>query len=135
MATSEREGNPCEQRHILVVDDEAVIREGMRRILENDGYRVELSASGGVAIEKIKEGGFAVVITDLKMPGMDGIEVLKTIKVIQPDLPVIIITGYVTIDTAEEAMKNGAFDYLAKPFTPEQISEKVRKAVLRLPGC
>jgi len=114
---------------ILVVDDEAVIREGMRRILESEGFRVETSASGRAAVEKIQEREFDVVITDLKMPGMDGIEVLKAIKILQPDVPVIIITGYATVDTAVEAMKNGAFDYIAKPFSPEQITEKAQKSI------
>jgi DNA-binding NtrC family response regulator len=68
------------------------------------------------------------VITDLKMPGMGGLEVLKTIKILQPDIPVMIITGYSTVDTAVDAMKNGAIDYIAKPFTPEQLTEKVEKA-------
>lgn len=115
--------------NILVVDDEAVIREGMRRILEADGYAVDTSASGYVAIEAIQGKSFDLVITDLKMPGMDGIEVLKAIKVLQPEVPVILITGYSTVDTAVEAMKNGAFDYIAKPFTAEQISEKARNAI------
>ena len=114
---------------ILVVDDEAVIREGMRRILEADGYFVQTSAGGYMAIEAIQGKSFDLVITDLKMPGMDGIEVLKAIKVLQPEVPVILITGYSTVDTAVEAMKNGAFDYIAKPFTVEQISEKARNAV------
>ena len=129
--SEEKNGRPDEPSNVLVVDDEAVIREGMRRILESDGYRVDTSASGRTAIEKIQERDFDVVITDLKMPGMDGMEVLKTIKILQPDVPVIIITGYSTVDTAVEAMKNGAFDYIAKPFTPEQISEKVQKAIAR----
>ncbi len=117
--------------HVLVVDDEAVIREGMRRILESDSIRVESVASGRSAIDKIQEKDFDVVITDLKMPGMDGLEVLKTIKILQPDVPVIIITGYSTVVTAVEAMKSGAFDYIAKPFSPEQISDKVQKALIR----
>jgi DNA-binding NtrC family response regulator len=127
--SEEKNSRPDEPSNVLVVDDEAVIREGMRRILEGDGYRVDTSASGRAAIEKIQERDFDVVITDLKMPGMDGMEVLKTIKILQPDVPVIIITGYSTVDTAVEAMKSGAFDYIAKPFTPEQISEKVQKAI------
>src|SRR5512133_230281 len=114
---------------ILIVDDEAVIREGMRRILAGAGYHVETSSSGRTAIEKIQEQDFDVVITDLKMPGMDGIEVLKSIKILQPEVPVIMITGYSTVDTAVEAMKNGAFDYIAKPFTSDLIVDKVRKAV------
>jgi DNA-binding NtrC family response regulator len=133
MGKDEQENSMNDTRNVLIVDDETVIREGMRRILENDGYHVELSASGKAAIEKIQEQHFHLVITDLKMPGMDGIEVLKTIKILQPDVPVIIITGYVTVDTAVEAMRNGAVDYLAKPFTPDQISEKVRKAVAQIP--
>ncbi len=129
MGTDKQEN--CRRNHILVVDDEAVIREGMRRILEGDGYSVEVSASGRAAIEKIQEKDFDIVITDLKMPGMDGMEVLKTIKILQPDVPVIIITGYSTVDTAIDAMKNGAIDYIAKPFAPEHISEKVQNAIAK----
>jgi DNA-binding NtrC family response regulator len=128
MEINERE--KTQDRHnLLVVDDEAVIREGMRRILATAGYHVEISASGRTAIEKIQEQDFDVVITDLKMPGMDGIEVLKTIKILQPEVPVIIITGYSTVDTAVDAMKNGAFDYIAKPFTSELILDKLHKAI------
>src|SRR4030065_2251292 len=127
METDTQEKNQG-KHHLLVVDYEEVIREGMRRILSAEGYRVETSASGRAAIEKIQEQDFDVVITDLKMPGMDGIEVLKTIKILQPDVPVIIITGYSTVDTAVEAMKSGAFDYIAKPFTSSLIIDKVQKA-------
>jgi DNA-binding NtrC family response regulator len=117
-----------EKSRILVVDDEAVVREGVRRILEGDRYSVESCASGRAALDLMQEKDFAMVITDLKMPGMGGLEVLKTIKILQPEIPVIIITGYSTVDTAVEAMKNGAIDYIAKPFTPEQLMEKVGKA-------
>jgi len=118
-----------DKTNVLVVDDEAVIREGLRRILEMDGFSVETSSSGTLALERLQEKDFDLVISDLKMPGMSGMDVLKTIKVLQPEVPVIIITGYSTVDTAVEAMKNGAFDYIAKPFTPEQINEKVQKAL------
>ncbi|MGE4342868.1 MAG: sigma-54-dependent transcriptional regulator [Geoalkalibacter sp.] len=118
-----------DQTRILVVDDEGVIREGIRRILENGGYEVDVTSSGNLAIEKLQEEDFDVVITDLKMPGMSGMEVLKAIRILQPDVPVIIITGYSTVDTAVEAMKNGAFDYQSKPFTPDQIVGKVEKAL------
>lgn len=114
---------------VLVVDDEAIIREGLKRILEHKGYNVASSASGQHALECMQNENFGLVITDLKMPGMSGMEVLKAIKVLQPEVPVIIITGYSTVDTAVEAMKNGAFDYIAKPFTPDQILEKVSKAL------
>ncbi len=118
-----------DEARILVVDDEGVIREGIRRILENSGFGVEVTSSGHLAIEKLQEEDFDVVITDLKMPGMSGMEVLKAIRILQPDVPVLIITGYSTVDTAVEAMKNGAFDYLPKPFTPDQIVAKVEKAI------
>ena len=118
-----------EETKVLVVDDEAVIREGIRRILENSDFQVETCASGRLALEMIQEKDFDLVITDLKMPGMGGMEVLKTIKILQPEVPVLIITGYSTVDTAVEAMKNGAVDYVAKPFTPEALLEKVAKAL------
>ncbi len=114
---------------VLVVDDEAVIRRGICRVMEGRGYQAEASESGFGAIEKLQKIPFSIVITDLKMPGMDGIEVLKAIKILQPDVPVIIITGYSTVNTAVEAMKNGAFDYIPKPFTPEQMIEMVDKAL------
>ena len=114
---------------ILVVDDEAVIREGIRRILEKEGYQVEPKSSGRVALERLQEEDFDLVITDLKMPGMGGLELLKAIRILQPNVPVILITGYSTVETAVEAIKNGAFDYLAKPFTPVQITEKAQKAL------
>ncbi len=117
-----------EKAKILVVDDEAVVREGVRRILEGELYSVESCASGRAALDLMQDKAFNMVITDLKMPGMSGLEVLKAIKVLQPEIPVIIITGYSTVDTAVDAMKNGAIDYIAKPFSPEQLRDKVAKA-------
>jgi two-component system response regulator PilR (NtrC family) len=114
---------------ILVVDDEEVIRESLKRILESEGNSVSLAESGFGAIARLQGESFHIVITDLKMPGMNGMEVLRAIRVLQPEVPVIFITGYSTVETAVEAMKNGAFDYLAKPFTAEQILEKVQKAM------
>ena len=95
-------------KRIMVVDDEAIIREGMRRILDGGGFSVETFANGYHALEKLQESPFDLLITDLKMPGMGGMEVLKSIEVLQPEMPVIIITGYSSVDTAVEAMKNGA---------------------------
>ena len=115
--------------NILVVDDESVIREGIRRILLQDGFQVETSSSGNLALERMQSADFDLVITDLKMPGMNGMEVLKAIRILQPDVPVVIITGYSTVETAVEAMKFGAFDYLAKPFTPEQILQLAESAL------
>ncbi|MBN2809770.1 MAG: sigma-54-dependent Fis family transcriptional regulator [Deltaproteobacteria bacterium] len=114
---------------VLIVDDEAVIRRGLCRVMEGRGYQAEVAESGFGAIEMLQKTPFNIVITDLKMPGMDGIEVLKAIKILQPGVPVIIVTGYSTVNTAVDAMKNGAFDYISKPFTPEQIIEMVEKAL------
>ncbi|MCK5912642.1 MAG: response regulator, partial [Desulfuromusa sp.] len=101
---------------ILVIDDEAVIREGLRQALTMEGYQVTAAQNGKVGMEKLQKDSFSVVISDLKMPIMGGIEVLKTISVLQPNVPVIIITGFATVDSAVDAMKNGAFEYLTKPF-------------------
>jgi DNA-binding NtrC family response regulator len=115
--------------NVLVVDDEAVIRDGLLRILDGEKYAVETCRSGHVAIELMQNKEFELIITDLKMPGMNGIEVLKAVKALQPDVPVIMITGYATVDTAVDAMRHGAVDYVAKPFTPEQILEKIELAL------
>ncbi|NTW99253.1 MAG: sigma-54-dependent Fis family transcriptional regulator [Geobacteraceae bacterium] len=114
---------------ILVVDDEAVIRDGIQRVLEGNQFDVETCMSGHNAIERLQEKEYGLVITDLKMPGMNGIEVLKAVKTLQPDIPVILITGYASIDTAVEAIKNGASDYISKPFPPDVLLEKVNNAL------
>jgi DNA-binding NtrC family response regulator len=116
-------------KHLLVIDDELVVKEGLRRILEGEGFAVETFTSGRLAVERLQQQEFDLVITDLKMPGMNGLEVMKAIKTLQPDVPVIMITGYATVDTAVEAMKNGAVDYVTKPFTPDDIIAKVHKAL------
>ncbi|HJV35617.1 sigma-54 dependent transcriptional regulator [Geomonas sp.] len=115
--------------NILVVDDEAVIREGLTRILEADSFDVETAKNGHAAIELLQQKEFSLIITDLKMPGMSGFEVLNAVKILQPETPVIMITGFATVETAVEAMKNGTVDYIVKPFTPDQILEKVHKAL------
>jgi len=114
---------------ILVIDDEAVIREGIRQTLNLEGFEVEVAADGKSGLEKLQKSDFSVVISDLKMPIMNGLEVLKTIQILQPDVPVIIVTGFATIDSAVDAMKNGAFEYLTKPFLPDRIVEKVQAAI------
>jgi DNA-binding NtrC family response regulator len=114
---------------ILVVDDEMIVCESCKRILEEEGYEVEIALSGREALEKFKENPSDVVITDLKMPGMDGMEVLTIFRRDYPDAIVIMITGYSTVETAVEAMKLGAFDYIPKPFTPDEVSIVVKKAI------
>jgi DNA-binding NtrC family response regulator len=115
--------------NILVVDDESVIREGLTRILEGGEFAVETAKNGHAAIELLQQKEFDLIITDLKMPGMSGFEVLNAVKILQPDAPVIMITGFATVETAVEAMKNGTVDYIVKPFAPDQILEKVHRAL------
>lgn len=118
-----------ENVRVMVVDDEAVIREGLRRTLEGEGFAVETSASGQLAMERLLEEDFDLVITDLKMPGMSGMEVLSTLRSLRPDIPVIMITGYAMVETAVEAMKHGAADYISKPFKPQEIIAKANSAL------
>jgi len=117
-------------KSVMVVDDEAVVREGVKRVLEGTGeFEVETCSSGHLALERLLDEDFDLVITDLKMPGMSGMEVLQTLKAIHPDVPVVMITGYAMVATAVEAMKYGAADYLPKPFKPQDLVEKIRTAL------
>ena len=114
---------------ILVVDDERIVCESCQRILDEEGYEVEIALSGQDAFAKMKESPFDIVITDLKMPGIDGMDVLKHFQKEYPETIVIMITGFSTVETAVEAMKLGAFDYIPKPFTPDEVSVVVKKAI------
>jgi DNA-binding NtrC family response regulator len=114
---------------ILVVDDEMIVCESCQRILEEEGYEVEIALSGKEAFEKMKAHPFDIVITDLKMPGIGGMEILRTFRKEYPDSIIIMITGFSTVETAVEAMKLGAFDYIPKPFTPDEVSIVVKKAI------
>jgi DNA-binding NtrC family response regulator len=114
---------------ILVVDDEMIVCESCKRILEEEGYEVETALSGKEAFEKMRANPFDIVITDLKMPGIDGMEVLRAFRSEYPDSIIIMITGFSTVETAVEAMKLGAFDYIPKPFTPDEVTIVVKKAI------
>jgi DNA-binding NtrC family response regulator len=112
---------------ILVVDDEEIVRDSLASWLEEDGYHVDTAPDGPAALAKLAQHAYAVLLVDLKMPGMDGLEVLAQARGLQPDVPVIIMTAYATVDTAVQAMKQGAYDYLVKPFEPEELSLMVGK--------
>ena len=114
---------------ILVVDDEEIVCLSCQRILTEEGYEVRTYLSGPEGLKLLSEEPFDLAIVDLKMPGMDGMEVLQAIKRDYPQVPVIMITGYATVETAVEAMKSGAFDYLPKPFTPDEVAVVVKKAL------
>jgi DNA-binding NtrC family response regulator len=112
---------------ILVVDDEPVVCRSVKKILEKKGHSVDMVQRGKDALDIIERKRFDILIVDLKMPGMDGIEVLKIVKETHPDISVLMITGYATVETAVEAMKIGAFDYIPKPFSPAELSIVVEK--------
>jgi DNA-binding NtrC family response regulator len=118
-----------ERTSILVVDDEEIVRESLGGWLEKDGYSVECAADGPAALERLKASPRSILVCDLKMPGMDGLQVLEAAKKIQPELAVVIMTAYATVDTAVTAMKLGAYDYLMKPFDPEELSLMMQKIV------
>lgn len=115
-------------KRILVVDDEMSMREFMEILLAGEGYDVDTAGSGNEAFQKIAEGDFHMVITDIQMPGMDGIEVLKKAKEISPSTEVIMMTAYASAESAVEAMKCGAYDYLTKPFKVDEIKIIIEKA-------
>jgi DNA-binding NtrC family response regulator len=118
--------NPYSQ--VLVVDDEAVVRTGIARVLEGQGLSVRMAADGNSALEIMEAETIDIVLIDIKMPGMDGIEVLKHIHTNYPETAVIMITGYPTIETAVESIKLGAIDYLTKPFRVDELEALVLKA-------
>ena len=114
---------------ILVVDDEDIVRTSCSRTLSPEGYDVRLAKNGAEGLKMANEERFDLVLTDLKMPDMDGIEVLRIIKEQWPETAVIIVTGYQTVDTAVKAIKLGAYDYIEKPFTPDALITAVREAL------
>jgi FixJ family two-component response regulator len=114
---------------ILVLDDEQIVLDSVSRILEAENYEIATCRSGAEAVEKLKGGGFDALITDLKMPGMDGLQAMEALTEVDPDLSMIMVTAYSTVDSAVKAMKLGAFDYIRKPFTPDQLTELVEKVM------
>lgn len=116
---------------ILAVDDEEIVLDSLRKILVLHGYCVDTVERGEEALGLIQKHDYDFVFSDLKMPGMDGVEVTKAVKHLRPDIDVIVITGYATIETAVETMKYGAMDYVKKPFTEEELVAFVNKFVIR----
>ncbi len=116
---------------ILCVDDEAVILDSFRKILVLDGYAVDTVENGKEAIGLIQSHHYDFVFTDLKMPIMDGVEVTKAVKHVRPDIDVVIITGFATVETAVECMKYGAIDYVQKPFTDDELLAFVKKSLIK----
>jgi CheY-like chemotaxis protein len=118
---------PNPKGRILAVDDEAVVLDSFRRILVLEGYSVDTVESGPEALNLVQRNDYDFVFTDLKMPGMDGVEVVKAVKHLRPDVDMAVITGYGTIETAVQTMQHGACDFVQKPFTPDELGAFVQK--------
>jgi DNA-binding NtrC family response regulator len=114
---------------ILVVDDEEVVRRSFQRVLASGCREVETAGTGEQALQAMETRPYDVVLLDLRMPGMDGMSVLRALKNRWPDGEVIVITGYPSVDTAKEAIRLGACDYLAKPLAPDEVIEAASHAI------
>ncbi len=113
--------------HVLVVDDEKIVRDSMKEWLTEEGYQVHTAASGQKALDLMAENHFHMMLTDIKMPGMDGVELLTRAKALQPDIAVVMMTAYAAVESAVAAMKQGALEYVIKPFAPETVLALVDK--------
>jgi DNA-binding response OmpR family regulator len=119
---------------VLVVDDEKNIRLTVAQSIESLGLQIDSAVNGEEALEKLRGGGYRLMLLDLKLPGMDGMEVLRQVRSFDKNLQVLIITAYGTVDNAVEAMKLGAVDFIQKPFTPDEIRAVVATALSRKKG-
>ena len=120
--------NTTAVRKVLVIDDDPVITKSLNRVLTGKGYAVITASSGEEAMFKLKEEKYDLVYTDIKMPGMSGIEVTKQVKASQPWLPVVVITGYGSPDQEQQAEAAGAVEFLRKPLSPEMIEQSAESA-------
>src|SRR4030042_3977544 len=120
-----------EKPAVLIIDEEASMRDSCSQILLKDGFRAETAENGEVGLAKIKELRPHLVLIDLKMPGLSGFDVLERATALDPDLVPVVITGYATVESAVEAMTKGAYDFLPKPFTPEELRIIIRRGLGR----
>ena len=124
-----------EKARIMVVDDERGMCDFLRYLLEGEGYQVEHAHSGIEALAKLEQGPFQLVLADIKMPGMDGLEMLRRIKEIDEDIVVIVMTGYSSLETAIKAIKYNAHNYLTKPFDdPDAVLAAVENGLAERKG-
>lgn len=117
---------------ILIVDDEESVRDSLYSWFAEDGYNVQCAVNAKEALAILESGNFEIIITDLKMPGMDGLELLQRIKALNKDSIIIVMTAFASVDTAVKALKEGAFDYVTKPFDPDDLSHLIRNAARQI---
>src|SRR5213594_1837191 len=116
---------------LLIADDDPGLRQSLERTLTREGYRVILASDGNASLERLQAGGVDLVLTDLKMPGLSGIELLRAVKAIASEVDVILLTAFGTVEEAVKAMKEGAYDFLTKPFQRAQLLRLIRQALER----
>ena len=114
---------------ILIVDDETVVRDSLGKWFEEEGYNVETATTARDALLKLPGQRWDVALVDIKMPGMDGLELQRKIREVDPEILIIIMTGYASVETAVQALKDGAYDYITKPFDPDDLAHLVRRAL------
>jgi DNA-binding NtrC family response regulator len=122
------------QTSILILDDEPIVSKRLKPSLEKKGYEVEAFTTSAEALARVRERHFDIVVTDLKMEGVDGMQFLTEVKEKYPETEVIVITGFATMATAKESFNKGVFDFLAKPFKLGEISEVIAKAEKKIKG-
>ncbi len=120
--------NDQERTSILILDDEPIVSKRLKPSLERKGYEVETFTNSSDALARVKERSFDIVITDLKMEGMDGMQFLTEVKEMYPDTEIIVITGFATMATAKQSFQKGVFDFLAKPFKLGEIADVIKRA-------
>ena len=120
-----------DQSMLLVADDDPAVRQSLERTLTREGYGVVLAPDGQAALDRLRQGGVDLLLSDLKMPGLTGLELLKEAKAVSPDVDVIILTAFGTVEEAVRAMKDGAIDFLTKPLQRAQLLRVVRQALER----
>ncbi len=124
-----------DKTRILILDDEPIVCKRLKPAFEKLGYEVEVFTKSSDAMARIEEQDFDIVITDLKMEGVDGMQFLTAVKEKSPDTEVIVITGFATMETAKESFQKGVFDFVAKPFKISEIREVVKKAEKKRKGA
>jgi DNA-binding NtrC family response regulator len=117
------------QYRIMIIDDEKIVGDMAKMSLEREGYHVETFLNGEAALTRLREGRFDVVVTDLKMKGIDGMEVLKTVKALYPDTKVIMITAFANLDTAIEALRGDVHDFFPKPVKIKELKVSIERAL------
>jgi DNA-binding NtrC family response regulator len=129
----EKEGQDMErQLRVMILDDEPIVGKRLKAAMEKYGFELEIFEDSKLAVARLDEKEFDIVVTDLRMDDVDGIQVLEHITAKQRNTKVILITGYATVDVAREALVKGAFDFIAKPFKPNDLRAVINKAALSL---